>query len=244
MLHFVVIDDNAVHRELMAQRLYEVCAELALDYDIPLSTEHSEAVLAYAAGAPQSTVYMLDIELQEQNNGIDLRRQLHETDPDGYIVYVSAYERYALECCQSHAFDFLLKPWTSAQLRACIRAILADMENFRAEEPRLVIRIGSRTLRLKQSDILYLSKEHNNVTIHLLSGDTIQQRTSFEALFRQMEAGDFLRCHKGYVVRRSAVSEYRWSEDELILCTGERLPISRRRAGAIKSELAEKGVRA
>lgn len=242
-MHFVVIDDNAAHRELMAQRLGEVCAELSLDYDIPLSTEHSEAVLTYAANASEGTVYMLDIELQERNNGIDLRRQLHEVDPDGYIVYVSAYERYALECCQSHAFDFLLKPWTAAQLRACIRAIVEDMANCKGEEPRIIINIGSRTLRLKQSNIVYLSKEHNNVTIHLLSGDTIQQRTSFDSLFRQLQAEDFLRCHKCYVVRRSAVRMYNWAEDELTVCTGEKLPISRRRAAAIKAALAEKGVR-
>lgn len=242
-MHFVVIDDNAIHRDLMAQRLSEVCAELCLDWDIPLSTEHSEAVLNYAANAPEGTVYMLDIELQDQNNGIDLRRKLYEVDPDGYIVYVSAYERYALECCQSHAFDFLLKPWTASQLQACIRSICEDMER-RVVGSWLQINVGSRTLRLLQEEIVYLSKEHNNVTIHLLSGDTIQQRTSFEILLRQLKAENFLRCHKGYVVQRSAVRTYNWAEDELTVCTGETLPISRRRAAAIRAELAETGVRA
>ena len=108
----------------------------------------------------------------------------------------------------------------------------------------LQINVGSRTLRLLQEEIVYLSKEHNNVTIHLLSGDTIQQRTSFEILLRQLKAENFLRCHKGYVVQRSAVRTYNWAEDELTVCTGETLPISRRRAAAIRAELAETGVRA
>lgn len=243
MLHFVVIDDTSIHRELLTQRLQEVCAELDMDFDIPLSTQKSDDVLVYAVHAPQGTVYLLDIELAEENNGIDLRRQLHEIDPDGYIVYVSAYERYALECCQSHVFDFLLKPWTAAQLQACIRSICEDMER-RVVGSWLQINVGSRTLRLLQEEIVYLSKEHNNVTIHLLSGDTIQQRTSFETLLRQLKAENFLRCHKGYVVQRSAVRTYNWAEDELTVCTGETLPISRRRAAAIRAELAETGVRA
>lgn len=242
-MRFVIIDDAQVHRELLAQRLQEVCGELELKCDIALSTEHGREVLDFAADAPAGTVYLLDIELQEENNGIDLRRQLHEVDPDGYIVYVSAYERYALECCQSHVFDFLLKPWTAAQLRTCIRAICEDMER-RTEGAWLVVTMGSRTLRLRQEEIVYLSKEHNNVTIHLLSGDTIQQRTSFRALLRRLKDGQFLQCHKGYVVRRDAVREVFWSEDRLIVSSGEELPISRRQAGAIRAALAEPEVRA
>lgn len=63
-MHFVVIDDNAAHRELMARRLGEVCAELSLDYDIPLSTEHSETVLTYAANASEGTVYIPNDHIQ------------------------------------------------------------------------------------------------------------------------------------------------------------------------------------
>lgn len=241
-MHFVIIDDTAIHRELLTQRLQDVCGELALDYDIALSTEHGQEVLDYATNAPEGTVYLLDIELQEASNGIDLRRKLHEVDPDSYIVYVSAYERYALECCQSHVFDFLLKPWTAAQLRACIRAIYEDMDR-RTQGSWLVVTMGSRTLRLRQEEIVYLSKEHNNVTIHLQSGDTIQQRTSFKALLRQLKAGQFLQCHKCYVVQRDAVREILWSEDKLVVSSGEELPISRRQAGAMKAALAETGVR-
>lgn len=242
-MHFAVIDDTAIHRDLLTQRLQEVCAELALDYDIPLSTQNSEEILAYAAHAPQCTVYLLDIELAEERNGIELCRRLHEVDPDGYIVYVSAYERYALECCQSHAFDFLLKPWTAAQLRECVRAIQTDLRRLE-EGTWISITMGSRTLRLRQEEILYLSKEHNNVTLHLQSGDTFQQRASFSAMLRLLPSGQFLQCHKGYVVQRSAIRELRWDDDTLLLINGESLPISRRRADAIKAALRTEGVRA
>lgn len=243
-MHFVVIDDTAIHRELLTQRLQEVCTELAMEYDIPLSTQSGEEVLAYAAHAPEGTVYLLDIELAEENNGIALCRRLHEVDPDGYIVYVSAYERYALECCQSHAFDFLLKPWTAMQLRECIRAIRKAMDIAGGGHDWLAVNIGSRTLRLKQSDIVYMSKEHNNVTIHLQSGDIIQQRTSFAAMLRQLPSEQFLQCHKCYVVRLDAIREYDGGNDKLTVLTGESLPVSRRRAGAVRAAMAEREVRA
>lgn len=237
-MHFAVIDDTEIHRELLTQRLQEVCTELAMDYDILLSTHSGEDILAYAANAPQKTVYLLDIELSDENNGITLCRMLHEVDPDGYIVYVSAYERYALECCQSHAFDFLLKPWTAAQLRECICAIQTDI--IRREEDFCInVTMGSRTLRLWQKEILYLSKKHNNVTIHLLSGDTVQQRTSFSAIMQHLSAEQFLQCHKCYVVRRDAIREYDWANDRLTTISGDVLPISRRRSGAIKAALAD-----
>ena len=241
-MYFVIIDDTAIHRELLVQRLQEVCSGLGMEYEIALSTEHEREVLDYAVNAPEGTVYLLDIELQDQNNGIDLRRQLHDIDPDRYIVYVSAYERYALECCQSHAFDFLLKPWTTAQLRECLRSIQADMSR-RTEGTWLVVTMGSRMLRVRQEDIVYLSKEHNNVTIHLQSGDIIQQRSSFSAILKQLKVGRFLRCHKCYVVQLDAIQEYDWGQDWLVVSTGEVLPISRRQAGVIKAALADWGQR-
>lgn len=239
-MHFVVIDDNAIHRELISDRIAEVCGELVIPYDIALITDRWQEVMAYAADAPENTIYLLDIQLEDETNGIELRRKLHEVDQDGYIVYVSAYEHYALECCQSHAFDFLLKPWTTEQLRDCIRAIREDMAR-RETGTWLTITMGSRTLRLQQEEILYLSKKHNSVTIHLASGDTIQYRTSFSALLKSLKSSLFIQCHKSYIVQRNAVREFRWDDDELLLNTGETLPISRRRCAEIKAAMVESG---
>lgn len=231
-MHFVVIDDIAIQRQLIVDKLYEVCQELEIPCDIALQTESWQEVTAYAVSAPADTVYLLDIELADEQNGIALRRELSSLDADGYIIYVSAYERYALECCQSHAFDFLLKPWTVEQLRACIRAVNEDRQR-RSDGTQLSITIGSRTLYLQKEEILYLSKEHNNVTIHLLSGDSIQCRSSFSKLVSKLDDSAFVQCHKCYIVHERAIREFRWDDDVILLINGEELPISRRRVAAL-----------
>lgn len=239
-MHFVVIDDMNIQRELIADSIREVCDSLGIAWTLALSTDRWQAVEAFAASAPADTVYLLDIQLEDDKNGIELRRRIHDLDPDGYIVYVSAYEEYALECCRSHAFDFLLKPWTTEQLQDCIRAIQQDIDR-RHTGTWLTFTMGSRTLRLQQEEILYLSKQHNNVTIHLASGDIYQYRTSFSALVKSLKDGMFLQCHKSYVVRINAVREFCWDDNLLRLHTGEELPVSRRRSAKLKAALSAGG---
>lgn len=239
-MQIVVIDDISIQRELLADKTREVCTSLALDWTLALSTGHWQDVERFAATAPADTVYLLDIQLEDEKNGIELRRRIHELDPDGYIVYISAYEEYALECCQSHAFDFLLKPWTTEQLRDCIHAIHQDMERRRSG-PHITITMGSRTLRLQQRDILYLSKEHNNVTLHLESGDTLQHRASFGTLLKQLSPRLFIQCHKSYIVQSEAICEFNWADGRITLTTGEQLPISRRRMSMLQAACSAEG---
>lgn len=245
-MHFVIIDDVSIQRTLIEDRIAEVCGALGLEWSIALSTEKCQAVEDFAAVAPPDTVYLLDIQLEDEKNGIQLRRSIHELDPDGYIVYVSAYEQYALECCRSHAFDFLLKPWTSKQLMDCLRAIHQDMllrsaAGSASPDSHITVTMGSRILQLRQEDVLYLSKEHNNVTYHLRDGGTLQCRTSFGRISRQLQPGRFLQIHKSYIVQLSAIREINWSDGSVCLTAGVELPVSRRRAGELRAALGAEG---
>ena len=103
--------------------------------------------------------------------------------------------KYALSCCQSHAFDFLVKPFTEAQLSSCAAMDIAK----RGAGLPLIAAVGSRVMRLDQCKIIFLARERDYVFCHSLEGD-FHWRESFATLLERLEPGMFLRTHNGYIV--------------------------------------------
>ncbi|MDD3337180.1 MAG: response regulator [Eubacteriales bacterium] len=127
MLRYVICDDDPNHLQFMFHSLSENATENSSQ--IALLTQDPGAVLEYAKTAQPNTLYFLDLKLDDSKEpaGLQLCRLLLSLDPNAYVVFVSAYPQYALVCCQSHAFDFLLKPFTKEQLKACVQAVTLDI---------------------------------------------------------------------------------------------------------------------
>lgn len=243
MLHFVLIDDVPDHHKVLSLRLEEAAKALNQSAQIDLMTTEPQAVLDYAASAVEPTVYFVDIELNRDMTGIELCRQIRAVCPAAYVVYVSAYQQYAFDCCRSHAFDFLLKPLMPEQLQDCLASIVRDIR-YREEGTKLEIRLGTKLVLLQQEDILYFCKDHANLNAVCRQGNTVVWRESFSTLLPRLDAVLFLQCHKGYIVNRRHIRELCWAEGKLILTNGEALPISRRKAQWLREETMKGGLKA
>lgn len=240
-MKFVLLDDVADHHSILSTRLMALCARHGWEGEVALATTRAEEVAAYAAACTEPTVYFLDIELRAGQTSLELFRDIQAARHDSYIIYVSAHPQYAMTCLHTHAFDFLLKPWTQEQLESCMKAV---MRMYRQPErgPLLRVDTGSRFLMVPQSDILYFSRERMNTRMHCADGSVMVWRESFEHLLPRLAPGDFLQCHRGYVVSLRAIREVDWMAEELTLLNGQTLPVSRRRAPALKRALSEREV--
>lgn len=148
MIAFVLCDDERSHNDALEQHLLAfIHEEESAACNVALKATDIAEVLAYATAEHPQTVYLLDINMEREDmNGIDLCRQLHQLDPDGYIIYVSAYPEYAMECCQSHAYDYVLKPFSQARLNACLRAVVQEIGR-RAPMRLLEVKVGNCVYR-------------------------------------------------------------------------------------------------
>lgn len=234
-MNFILVDDVQAHHAILAEKIEVVCNQIHLPCSIALATTHWQEALDHASNAPQYSVYFLDIELSDEINGIELCRRIREKDPRSYVVYVSAYQQYALLCCQSHAFDFLLKPWTDEQLYDCIKAIRDDITQ-RETVPCLEVALGTRHIRLPMNQILYFSKDGMNTIAHCLGDHTFMWRETIETLVDRLPKETFIQIHRGYIVNLLHAREFLWAENTLVLDNGERIPISRRREEEIKKQ--------
>lgn len=185
-----------------------------------------------------------------------------------FVVFVTAHDEHAVPAFDTGAVDYLTKPVSPARLeRALARlherlhervtAAVARHEH-RLEAPlvrqvsapvasspeppptSLVARIGAREVILPVAAVTLLEADGVYTAVHVAGGRYLVRR-SLDELECVLGPANFIRVHRSYVVRRSAVIEARLSgasrRRELVLTSGAIVPVSRRRWGAVSRAL-------
>ncbi|MBQ3484502.1 MAG: response regulator transcription factor [Clostridia bacterium] len=238
-MNFVLLDDEKNHHEILAKALLTLCRRKGWGGRIALTATCASEVISYAKTSTEPTVYFLDIEL-DGDNSLRLSDTIHENAFESYIIYVTAHPQYAMSCLHTHAFDYLLKPWTAEQLEGCMSALMRR-HTLQQGARLLQVDIGGRLLQLPMSEILYFSRDGFDSWLHRADGSSLVWRESFAHLMARLPQDCFVMCHRSYIVNISRIVDFDWGTDQLTVCNGERLPIARRRITALRAAVAAIG---
>lgn len=236
MTHFVLCDDNARHNQTLSILLSQLIEKQRLNAELACVTTQPQDVLRYAQASAGQTLYFLDLELEQETNGLDLCRQIRKADKQSLIIYVSAHQEYALQCCQSHAFDFLIKPFSAAQLE---KSVMTALEELARVKPRytLAVQSASRVYRLDQAEISHLDRNREYVIAQTLEGP-ITWRESFVQLLPRLYAPWFYQIHKGRIVNVLYIKEIDWVNETVTMKNGDKREMSRRIAKRLREDAA------
>ena len=150
---------------------------------------------------------------------------LQTLSPRPLIIFTTAYSQYAVESYELNALDYLLKPVTFERFLMAINKAAAALSSRNTagmdEDAAVFIKSGPQTHRVKVSEILYLEKNGNYITVHLKS-DNILVRENMGDIFDLVPAADFIRVHKSYVV---AIRHISMIEVHQLIVNGEKIPI-------------------
>jgi len=163
----------------------------------------------------------LDINMPDIN-GMQLLQTL---SPRPLIIFTTAYSQYAVESYELNAVDYLLKPATFERFLMAINKAVAALASKNTtgmnEDIAVLIKSGPQTYRVKVSEILYLEKNGNYITVHLKDGNVLI-RENMADIFDLLPAADFIRVHKSYVVGIRHISMI---EVHQLIVNGEKIPI-------------------
>jgi two-component system, LytTR family, response regulator len=163
----------------------------------------------------------LDINMPEIN-GMQLLQTL---SPRPLIIFTTAYSQYAVESYDLNAVDYLLKPATFERFLMAVNKAVAALASKNTtvinEDAVVFIKSGPQTYRVIVSEILYLEKNGNYITVHLKEGN-ILIRENMADIFDLLPAADFIRVHKSYVVGIRHISMI---EVHQLIVNGEKIPI-------------------
>ncbi|BAU52335.1 LytR/AlgR family response regulator transcription factor [Mucilaginibacter gotjawali] len=168
-------------------------------------------------------VIFLDINMPDIS-GIQLVQTLSSRP---MIIFTTAYSHYAVESYDLNAVDYLLKPITFERFLAAVNKAetflaMKNKASFKSEVPETIfIKSGSQTHHLKISEILYLQKDGNYITI-VLKDKKILIRENMTDIFDIVPQDEFVRVHKSFVV---AIRHIAMIEVHQLMINNEKIPI-------------------
>lgn len=215
----------------------------------------STAAARSALASHEIDVLFLDIQMPAEP-GLVLARELSRLREPPLIIFVTAYGVHAVDAFEVHALDYLLKPLDDARLaqaaeraEAMLRhrqreAYGAALRNFvDAGDHKRVAHINVRSVgRIEQilvSDILWIESAGNYVELHLAER-TVLHRITLNRLEALLAPDDYLRVHRGAIVRRDQIGRLATSGDggyRLTLRCGGELAVSERYVSVLKSSM-------
>ena len=232
----LIADDEALSRRLVHQLLERHA-------DVVIVAECADGAAAREAVASLNPdVMFLDIRMPLES-GLDVARQ-REARTGPLVVFVTAFDKFALPAFETDAVDYLTKPLTEERFDAALdrvrerlrlRRLAASTE--RIDEPEhvthLVSRIGNRDVIVPLETIDFI--EADDVYAAVVSrAKRFLIRTPLDTLERTLDPSVFARVHRSYIVRLDRVREVRRGPSaELVLTDGTVIPVSRRRRGLI-----------
>lgn len=148
------------------------------------------------------------------------------------VVFVTAYDQYALKAFEAEALDYLLKPYDNARffrVLARAKAMLAQRPVEHGRSERIMIRSAGRISFLPAEEIDWIEAADYYSCLHI-GGKTHLLRRSMAELERDLEARRFCRIHRSTIVNLSRVRDLRLDaggEYEVVLRGETRLKVSR-----------------
>jgi two-component system, LytTR family, response regulator len=246
-LRVLLVDDEPLARGLLRLLLRD-------DPDVTVVGECSgiDGVGAVARAHPD--ILFLDVQMPEMD-GFDLLEALG-TDRAPVVVFVTAYDRYAVRAFQVHAVDYLLKPiddgrFAEALGRAKARArarrqgradpSLAGLVRERARHARrFLVRTRESTIVVDTEDIDWIEANDYYAALHV-GGRSHLLRETMTSLARRLDPARFCRVHRSAIVNLARVREIHAlfrGDGEIVLSTGARVRLSRTRRGELERLLS------
>lgn len=187
--------------------------------------------------------------LDIQMPGIDGFGVIEEigTDKIPAVVFVTAYDQYAIDAFEVHAVDYLLKPFdeerffksyhralerirSNAEKTENIQLIIEQIKKEKKYLKRLLVNVGSRYFFINVVDISHISAEEKYINLHTEKGCYLIRET-----MNNIEAGldpeKFVRVHRSFIVNVGHIKEMQpWSHGDfvIVLKNGEEIQMSRR----------------
>jgi len=232
MIRSILVDDEPLARDVLREYLaadedFEIVAECANGFEaVREVTEHDPDVL------------FLDIQMPK----LDGFEVLELLDRSPVVVFVTAYDEYALRAFEVHALDYLLKPFSEERFRSVAQRIKSQLRQPRtAVAPlgsalrtkplqRIVVRAEDGTIQvIPAARVDYVEADDDAIVI-ATAGTKIRKLQSIGDLAGELDADRFVRIHRSYLLnieRIEKIELYAKDSRVAILRDGSRLPVSR-----------------
>ncbi len=232
MIEAIIIDDSTVNRQGLRHLIEQNCPQVSIIDEAGSSKDGAKLI-----DRLKPDLVFLDIELGD-GTGFNVLENTQYTDFN--IVFVTAYENYAVEAFKTKACSYILKP---VQIPDLIQAVEQAIE--------LIPRLSEDKLNCTHSDVIAISTQSELVFINkddlirceadgkytrcVLKDRVIMASKNLKEFEGILEEPDFIRIHHSHLISSAKVMSFNRSEYTVLLSNGDTVPVSQRKRDVITS---------
>jgi two-component system LytT family response regulator len=256
-LRAVIVDDEELARQLLREYLWEtggveVVAECGDGFDAVKSI-----------GELRPDLVFLDVQMPKLDGFEVLELIQSSTGPPPSVIFVTAYDQYAMRAFEANAVDYLLKPFRLDRFKQALDRARARLISLTAGNPntgevaaadlaaaarppgqaveRIVVRDGSKVHIIPIAKLDYVEAQDDYAALHSERKSYLKQQT-IASLETQLDPQRFVRVHRSYIVnleRIVRIEPYAKDSRIAVLRDGKHLPVSRSGYAKLKALLGE-----
>ncbi|BCS32879.1 DNA-binding response regulator [Luteitalea sp. TBR-22] len=251
----LVVDDEQLARE-------ELCYLLSKDASVEVTGQADNGIAALdLLDDLEPDIVFLDVQMPGLT-GFEVARQLAQRPRPPHVVFVTAFDQYALDAFTVNAVDYLLKPVEPARLEEALararsridrarsgvvspQALAEIVEAVAARQARrspIVVKVDDRILLVQAEDLVYASLNEDEVTIVASQVTGTSNYRTLDELQAQLDQATFWRVHRSYLVNINKIKEIvPWFSRNFILrmrdAKSTEIPVSRAQTKRLRDYL-------
>ncbi len=234
----ILIDDEPAALESLKLKLEMYCPEIEV-----IATCNTAKLGLKSIIELKPDLLFLDIEMPWMN-GFELLNCIADNIHFD-VVFVTAYDQYAIRAFKVKAQDYLLKPVDKDDLIKCIERIKGKSENFNQAKltgileemdnpislQRILLHTKNTIEVIRQDEIIYLQADSNYCNVYTTDGKRLMVTKTLNNLEKLLDLNQFIRIHRSYTVNINFIKKISIEDGvyDAVLKDGNKLPISRRR---------------
>lgn len=199
MLNFAICDDNPNILSKISKMIEAIFINNNLDGKVCFTTTSPNEILTYSK-ENNVDVFILDIDLKSDINGLDLATEIRSYNKNVYLVFTTAHLEYIMLAYKCKTFDYLAKPITIERLEETILRLFEDAKC----SLNTYINIGNSSNMLNENDI-YCIKKQGMKLIYCTKEKSYETYSSFNKI-EDCLPENFVRCHKSYIANINKIS--------------------------------------
>jgi two-component system, LytTR family, response regulator LytT len=251
-LRTVVVDDERLARE-------ELCFQLQRLEAVEVVGQAANGVEALRlVGEQKPDLVFLDVQMPGLN-GFEVSRRLLARGLSARVVFVTAYDQYAIEAFSVSAVDYLLKPVEPQRLKQAVERvrqrvaadrpkpedldrILKRLTDRDERREQLAVRVGERFLLIQAEEIVHASLVEDQITVVTNTVSGTSNYRSLDELQARLDPAVFWRVHRSHLVNIHKIKEIvPWFSRNYILkmkdAKATEIPVSRTQTKRLREYL-------
>jgi len=237
MLRTIIIDDEVHILQVLEKLVTQYCPNVKIVAKADGVQSGIETINKY-----QPDLVLLDIKM-EDGTGFDLLKKLEPVDFK--VIFITAYDQYAIKAFKFSALDYLLKPVDPTYLVDAVnkaeKLVITEMntqldtlsDNIQSEEKskhKIILKTFDKVHLVKINDIIYCESDANYTSFYLLNGSKVIVSITLKEYDEMLSEYGFFRAHKSFLINLAHIDWFDKTEGGyVVLANDSRVPVASRK---------------